>query len=138
MNDSFCQSVKKQLLKYTYEIYDVYPTSNVGEFCIMTNSMMIFTNEENKSITISFECMLEPQIAGRNMIILNECKEINCIYVTESYIFDSSSKSYVVGDDAKKTADKIIYDKCYNQIIKEITKDQIYSHILATQKCHEC
>jgi hypothetical protein len=100
----------------------------------MTESMMIFVNDNDKSITISFEYTLDPEKVAQNMMILNEVQEVKLVYIAESYIFDPEQKKYIVGQKAKEVANKIETDK----ILREYTKDQVYSHILATQKCHEC
>jgi hypothetical protein len=132
--DDFCSMVIDKLKEYGYEIYNISPTSNEKEICIMTESMMIFVNDNDKSITISFEYTLDPEKVAQNMMILNEVQEVKLVYIAESYIFDPEQKKYIVGQKAKEVANKIETDK----ILREYTKDQVYSHILATQKCHEC
>jgi hypothetical protein len=132
--EDFCSVVKNKLDEYGYEIYHVAETKNEDEICIMTESMMLFVNDKDKSITISFEYTLEPENVARNMMVLNEVDDIEFVYVSESFVFDPETKKYVVGNEAKKIA----YKRAQVKIMKEFTKDQVYSHILATQRCHEC
>jgi len=132
--DDFCSMVIDKLKEYGYEIYNISPTSNEKEICIMTESMMVFVNDNDESITISFEYTLDPEKVAQNMMILNEVQEVKIVYIAESYIFDPEQKKYIIGQKAKEIANKIATEK----MLREYTKDQVYSHILATQKCHEC
>lgn len=132
--DDFCSMVIDKLKEYGYQIYNVSPTSNEKEICIMTESMMLFVNDNDESITISFEYTLDPEKVAQNMMILNEVQEVKLVYIAESYIFDPEQKKYTVGQKAKEVANKIATD----EMLRQYTKDQVYSHILATQKCHEC
>jgi hypothetical protein len=132
--DEFVVSVKKKLEEYGYNIYNVAYTSTKNEHCIMTDGMMIFANGDENSITISFKCNLEPETVAHNMMVLNEILETRIVYISESYYLDKKNKKYVMGEEAKKLAIKEITDLA----LREMAKDQIYSHILATQKCHEC
>ena len=78
--DRMCKLVKDKLNEYGYEIYNLSETSNKKEFCLMTESMMIFINEEDKSLTLSFECSLEPEKVGQSIMILNEIYSVKLIY----------------------------------------------------------
>lgn len=133
MND-FCSLVKKKLDEYGYEIYHINKTPNQQEICIMTESMMVFVNENDNSITLSFEYTLDPEKVAQNMMIINEVEEINIVYISESYIFDPKQKKYIVGPEAKELAHKLATEN----FMRDFTTNQLYSHILATQKCHEC
>ena len=132
--EGFCDLVQDKLKEYGYEIYHIAKTSNEKEICIMTESMMVFVNDKENSITLSFEYTLDPEKVAQNMMIVNEVEEIEYVYISESYIFDPEQKKYIVGKEAKEIAQKLATDR----VMKEFTKDQIFSHILATQKCHEC
>lgn len=132
--EDFCGQVKNKLDEYGYDIYHISETSNDNEICIMTESMMVFVDDKEKSITLSFEYTLEPEKVAQNMMILNEIEDIEYVYVSESFVFDPKTKKYVVGNEAKKIA----YERAQAKIMREFTKDQVYSHILATQRCHEC
>jgi len=130
----FCGVVEHKLNEYGYEIYQTFETSNDKEFCIMTDDIMIFVDENEKSLSLSFECTSKPVDVAQSIMLLNEIEEIDYIYITESYIFDRNCKNYVVGEEAEKVADELMQ----NKILSAYTRDQLYAHILATQKCHEC
>lgn len=132
--DKLCKLVKEKLTEYGYEIYNLSETSHKKEFCLMTESMMIFINEEDQSLTISFECSLEPEKVGQSIMILNEIYSVRLIYISESYIFDEVNKKYIVGDDAKELA----INKTKNEMLRQITQEQLYCNMLLTNKCHEC
>lgn len=131
---NFCGVVEKKLNEYGYEIYQTFETSNDKEFCIMTDDIMIFVDENEKSLSLSFECTSKPVDVAQSIMMLNEIDKIDHIYIIESYIFNHSCKEYVVGEEAEKIADKLMQAK----ILNAYTRDQLYSHILATHKCHEC
>jgi len=132
--DRMCKLVKDKLTEYGYQIYNLSKTSNEKEFCLMTESMMIFINEEDQSLTLSFECSLEPEKVGQSIMILNEIYSVKLIYISESYIFDEDNKKYIVGDDAKKLS----VMKTKNEVLRKITEEQLYCNMLLTHKCHEC
>lgn len=132
--DEFGKKVKAKLEQYGYIIYNINTTSATDEYCIMTDGMMIFSNGIEKSLTISFDCKSLPEDVARNMMVLNEVSETRAVYISESYYLDKKNKNYIMGEKAKKMAIKEMTDLA----LREMAKDQIYSHILATQKCHEC
>jgi len=132
--DEFGKLVKNKLEEYGYVIYNVRTTRPDIEFCIMSDNMMVFTDGKEKSITVSFRCNLEPEKVAQVMMVLNEIKQMTILYISESYYFDKNNKKYVVGKEAKMLVAKEITDVA----LREFTREQIYSHILATQKCHEC
>ena len=132
--DDFCGLIRDKLNEYGYEIYHIAETRNEKETCIMTESMMVFVNEKDHSITLSFEYTLDPEKVAQNMMIINEVEDIELVYISESYIFDPEQKKYIVGNEAKEIANRI----ATQNFMRSYTRDQVYSHILATQKCHEC
>jgi hypothetical protein len=132
--DEFGDLVKAKLEEYGYIIYNINPTSANDEYCIMTDNMMVFTNGIEKSITVSFECKLDPEVTAQNMMVLNEVEETRTFYISESYYLDVKNKNYVMGEEAKKMATKELTDLA----LREMAKEQVYAHILTTQKCHEC
>lgn len=132
--DSFGEKVKSKLEEYGYIIYNTNSTSAKDEYCIMTDGMMVFTNGVEKSLTISFQCRLDPEIVAHNMMILNEIKAVKIVYISESHFLDKKKKQYVMGDEAKKLA----AEEITAEALKEIAELQLYNHILTTQKCFEC
>ena len=132
--DGMCKLVKNKLIEYGYEIYNLTKTSNKKEFCLMTDSLIIFINEKEDSLTLSFECNLEPEKVGQSIMILNEIYSIKSIYISESYIFDEDNKKYIVGDDAKDLA----FNRTRTEMLRQITQEQLYCNMLLTHKCHEC
>jgi hypothetical protein len=129
-----CGLIKHKLNEYGYEIYEITETSYNREFCIMAESVMIFVNELEKSLTLSFECTLEPEKVAQRIMVINEIDEVSLVYISESYIFDKVTEKYIVGDHAKQVACEMEQSK----LLKEITRKRLYCHILKTQKCHEC
>jgi len=132
--DSLGEKVKQKLHEYGYKIYNIHPTKNKDEYQFMTDKMIVFSNGSDMTITISFDSRLTPEKVAQSMMILNELKELKGVYITESYYLDKEHKVYEIGEKAEKLAIKELTDMA----LREMAKDQIYSHILATQKCHEC
>lgn len=132
--DDFGEKVKKKLEEYGFIIYNINHTSAEDEYCIMTDGMMVFSNGIEQSITISFECRLPPETVAHNMMVFNEIKEIRIVYISESYYLDKKNKKYIMGEEAKR----MVANDVTHEALREITKQQLYNHILATQKCHEC
>ena len=132
--DEFGLKVKSKLEEYGYSILNINPTTAKDEYCIMTDNMMVFTNGFDQSLTISFNCKTEPEEAARSMMVLYEVKEVRTVFISESYYLDQRNKKYVMGEKAKKMAMKEITDMA----LRELAQEQIFAHILTTQKCHEC
>jgi len=132
--DSICDLLKTKLNEYGYKIYQLNETSDKNQFCLMTESMMIFIDEKERSLTLSFEYTLEPEKVGQNIMIINEIDQVKFIYISESYMFDDLNKRYVVGSKAKE----LVFKLRKNLILREITEQQLYRNVLMTHKCHEC
>ena len=67
-----CELIKYKLNEYGYKIYKITETSYNQEFCIMAESVMIFVNESEKTLTLSFECTLEPEKVAQRIMVINE------------------------------------------------------------------
>jgi hypothetical protein len=132
--DGFCETVKDKLEEYDYNLYDVSKMKRKREYRFMTDHMIIYADGKDNSLTVSFQVDSSPEIVAHDVMILNEIKGLNIVYVSESYYFDRKNKKYVTG----KEANEMLLQEIANQAAIKIAKEQLYSHILTTQKCHEC
>ena len=132
--DVFCKSVKNKLEEYNYIIYDTFQMKRKHEYRFMTEHMILFADGKEQSLSVSFQVASAPDIVAQDVMILNEINEVKAFYVTESYYFDRKNKKYVTGNKAKEMLMQDIAD----QAARKLAEQQLYNHILTTQKCHEC
>jgi len=122
--------VRSKAEEYGLVIYNDYSTSD-DEYVFFVEDMMLFVNEDKKTIGVSFQASIRPERAANMVLILNEMKEE--IDVMESFIFDKNNR-YVSGEKAfdliEKTNESLI--------IQNFVKHQALNEILIKAKCHEC
>jgi hypothetical protein len=130
---SIVDKVRSKINEYGLEIYSDYPLiDHDGEdYVFFVEEMILFINEKEKSIAVSFQASTKPERAANIILILNETK--TNIDVMESFIFDKNNE-YLSGEKAFDLIEK----SKQSDVIQDFVKDQTYREILLTAKCHEC
>ena len=122
--------VRSKTEEYGLVIYNDYSTSD-DEYVFFVEDMMLFVNEDKKTIGVSFQASIRPEQAANMVLILNEMKEE--IDVMESFIFDKNNR-YISGEKAFELIEK----STESNIIQNFVKQQALNEILIKSKCHEC
>ena len=122
--------VRSKAEEYGLQIYNDYSIAN-DEYVFFIEDMMIFINEDKKTIGVSFEASIRPERAATMVLILIEMKEE--IDVMESFIFDKNNR-YISGEKAFDLIEKTNQ----SNIIQSFVKQQTFNEILTKAKCHEC
>ncbi len=123
--------VKDKLDEYGFLMIQDYPVED--EHVYMTGDMMIFVNDEKKTLSISFKAATRPDISSKDILILKEIEEIECIYIMDSFTYDAK-QNLVTGEDAyilnKKTLESLA--------VMRFVQFDAYNEILQTEKCFNC
>lgn len=130
---SIVDKVRSKINEYGLEIYNDYPLidGNNEDYVFFVEGMILFINEKEKSIEVTFEASTRPERAANMILILNEIK--TNINVMESFIFDNNNE-YLSGEKAFDLIEK----SKQSDAIQDFVKDQTYKEILLTSECHEC
>jgi len=127
---------KKILLKkfneYGLNVFTDYPTEK-NEHCFMVDNMIVYLDEEDNSIAVSFHASSKPEEVANNLLILNELKEIKEIHVMDSFVYDMNDR-FLSGEDAHNLVKKSIETNA----ITDFAKRQTYTEILVKSKCFKC
>jgi hypothetical protein len=130
--DTLRDLVKKKINEYNLGLLTQYPTEDKG-YCFVTYGMIIFVDEVDNSVSVTFQADQKPEVAASNIMILNEIDEIEDIFIMESFIYDSKN-NYISGDDAHE----LVKSSIITQAFQKVAKQQIYNEILTTSKCFDC
>jgi len=125
------EAVRKKLDEYGIEIYSEYPMEK--EYCIHTDQMMVFINEDEKNICLSFRADLKPEESSNYVLILSEIGNLAAIDVAESYAFDNEN-NFITGDNAFN----FVREYLISEAVSECVRQQTYNDILRTTKCFNC
>ncbi len=127
---SIVDNVRSKAEEYGLEIFNDYPIEG-KEYVFFIEDMMVFINEEEKTIGVSFQASTKPERVGNMILILNEINEE--IDIVESFIFDKNNR-YLSGEKAFELIEKTKQ----SETIQNFLKDQTLREILLKSKCHEC
>ncbi len=127
---SIVDNIRSKAEEYGLEIFNDYPIEG-KEYVFFIEDMMLFVNEEEKTIGVSFQACTRPERVGNMILILNEINEE--LDIVESFIFDKNNR-YLSGEKAFELIEKTKQSKT----IQSFLKDQTLREILLKAKCHEC
>jgi len=121
-----------KLTEYGMSLYDDHPTEDKGH-CFITKDMILFLDEEDDSLAITFQADSKPESVASNLLILHEINNLSEISVMESFIYDHNNK-FISGNEAHE----IVKGKIYQDAFQKAMKHQMYVAILQNAQCHEC
>lgn len=126
------EKVIKKITEYGITIFNDYPIPNEEEHVYYIEDMILFVNEKDNYIGVSFQAITRPERVANLTLILAElkCKKLQ---VMESFIFNEKNE-IVCGESAFKLIKKSDYMKA----LHEASEQQQYMNFLQTAKCHEC
>ncbi len=132
MTELFKDKVAKKITEYNLPLLSDYPTQDKGH-CFITAGMIIFTDNEDKTIAVTFQADQLPEDVATYTLILSEIQEAQNIFVMDSFIYDSDDK-YISG----AAAHKLVRETIISQAFKKVATYQLYEDILKNSKCFEC
>jgi len=127
---SLTKQVDQKLNEYGIKIFNDYKVDD--EHVYYSESMIVFVNDIDRSIGITFQATTKPERAATLALILNQIKRA-VINIMEPFIFNERNE-FISGDKAYKLikqADKV-------KLLKEYNKQKFYSDVLEKAHCHEC
>jgi len=121
-----------KLTEYGMALYNDYATEDQGH-CFMTEKMIIFLDEEDDSISITFQSDTKPEDVASNILILKEIENVSEFFVMESFIYDKN-QNFVSGSKAHN----IVRETLLESAFKKVAEQQTYNEILKQVKGFEC
>jgi hypothetical protein len=125
-------SIVDKLTEYGMALYTDYPTKDQGH-CFMVKDMIIFLDEEDDSISITFQADSKPEDVASNLMILHEIDGVAEISIMESFIYDKNN-NFISGSEAHT----IVRSSLIEDAFRKVAKHQAYNEILTDMKCFEC
>lgn len=125
-------SIVDKLTEYGMALYTDYPTKDQGH-CFMVRDMIIFLDEEDDTISITFQADSKPEDVGSNLMILHEIEGVAEITVMESFIYDKNN-NFISGSEAHN----VVRSSLIEDAFKKVAKHQAYNEILLGVECFEC
>jgi len=128
------KKVLEKLSEYGFGLISKYETEDQG-YCFMTNDMIIFLDEDDNSLAVTFQADSKPEDAATRILILNEIEDISEISVMESFIYDKDNK-FISGSKAHD----IVKDGIIMEAFTKLAQQQTYIEILKDKniECFEC
>jgi hypothetical protein len=125
-------TIVDKLTEYGMALYTDYPTKDQGH-CFMVKDMIIFLDEEDDSISITFQADSKPEDVASNLMILHEIDGVAEISIMESFIYDKNN-NFISGSEAHT----IVRSSLIEDAFRKVAKHQAYNEILTDMKCFEC
>ena len=121
-----------KLSEYGMALYTDYPTQDQGH-CFITKGMILFLDQEDDSISITFQADSKPEDVASNVMILNEIDDVSEISIMESFIYDKNNK-FITGNEAHN----IVKSSLVEDAFRKVATHQAYNEILMNMPAHEC
>ena len=128
---SVVTKVNDALDKFDISIQDFYKLEN-HQHAIYTKDMILFINELDQSLGISFFAPTIPEVSANLSLAMNQIKDIR-VYIMESFVFNKDSE-YVSGEKAFDILKQVQTEK----IAKEVSKQFEYQYMLDTYEGYLC
>jgi hypothetical protein len=124
--------VIKKFNEYGMKLFTDYPTER-SNHCFMVDNMIIYLDQKDNTIAVSFHASSKPEEVANNLLILKEIEDLNDIYIMDSFVYDINDQ-FLSGD----AAHKLVKESIQHEALKEFAKRQTYIEVLSKAKCHEC
>jgi len=121
-----------KLSEYGMALYTDYPTEDKGH-CFMTKGMILFLDEEDDSLSVTFQADSKPEDVASNILILNEIEDVTDISIMESFIYDKNN-DFITGNEAHRVVRNILIEDAF----RKVATHQAYNEILLNMPAHEC
>ena len=125
-------SVVDKLTEYGMALYTDYPTKDQGH-CFMVRDMIIFLDEEDDSLAITFQADAKPEDVASNLMILHEIDKVSEISIMESFIYDKDN-NFISGSEAHN----VVRSSLIEDAFKKVATHQAYNEILLYSDCYKC
>lgn len=132
MTEQFKDKVADKIKEYNLALLTEYPTKDNGH-CFITSSMIVFADNEDETISVTFQADQKPEEVAVYTLILKEVKEAQDIFILDSFIYDNDNQ-YISGNEAHELVKQAIISKAF----QKVAKHQVYADILKTSECFEC
>lgn len=129
---SLTKQVTQKLDQFGIGINNDYEVEKKSEHVFYTDEMILFVNDGDSSISVTFKATTKPERSATLALILNQVDDA-AIHIMEGFIFNEDNQ-FLSGEKAYNLIER--YDK--TKLIEEYHKQRIYQEILESEHCHEC
>ena len=127
------KKVIKKLKEYGIKIFNDYEIKNENEYIFYVEDMILFVNDKENYISITFQVTTKPERSATLALILNQIKSPE-LHIMEPFIFNTKNE-FVSGEKAYK----LIKNTDRHDMLNEYQKQKNYTDILMnSKKLHEC
>jgi len=124
-------SVLKKFEEYGMNVFTNYKTEK-NEHCFMVENMIIYLDQDDDTLAVSFHASAKPEEVAQNLLILKEL-EVNDVYIMDSFVYDLNDK-FISGEAAHELVKRSIEVEA----VKDFTTKQAYTEYLVKAKCYDC
>ena len=129
---SLTKQVTQKLDEYGIEIFNDYEVKNLSQHVFHTDSMIVFVDDSDDSISVTFKATTKPERSASLALILNQIGTGH-LHIMEPFLYDDDNEM-LSGLEAYKHLESKDKEKIY----REIQRQQIYAELLENSECHEC
>lgn len=124
--------VTKKLNEYGITIFNDYKMEKEVEHVYYVESMIIFVNDIDRTIGVTFQVTTKPERSATLALILNQIKKAT-INIMEPFIFNDKNE-FISGEKAYKLIKQT--DKV--KLLQKYNEERFYTDILEKADCHKC
>ena len=126
------EKVTQKLDEYGIDIYNEYQIDGEEDYVFYAENMIVFVNDSENSISVTFKVTTKPERAATLALILNQIKE-SSMHIMEPFIFNDKNE-FLSGEEAYKLLNT--FNK--SRFVEEVNRQQLYADILDKAECYEC
>jgi hypothetical protein len=126
------QNIYDKITEFDFENIDHYPSGDEGVYILAADELVIYINDKNKSIAISFLANTKPEVAANDILILKQIPQIEKIEIMESFIFNNDDML------SGKEAFEVLYSSIKLEGIREYSKNKIFERMLMEVEGYSC
>ena len=106
---------------------------DTDQHVFICEDMVLFLDNKDGSLSVSFHASSKPEVVARNSLILNEMEDFDEFYIMESYVINNDNK-FICGDEAFK----LLKQSEEAEVLKGFIIEREYEKILKNAKCFYC
>jgi hypothetical protein len=129
---SLTEKVTQKLDEYGIDIYNEYQIDGEEDYVFYAKNMIVFVNDSDNSISVTFKVTTKPERAATLALILNQIKE-SSMNIMEPFIFNEKNE-FLSGEAAYQ----LLQNFNKTKLVEEVNKQQLYAQILDKAECYEC
>jgi len=121
-----------KISEYGLQMFNDYATEDRGH-CFIVEDMIIFLDEDNDSLSVTFQADCKPEISANKILMLTEIENLSDITVMDSFIYDKNN-NFLTGIKAHN----LIKNSISIKAVKQLAREHAYNSILENAEGFRC